>query len=132
MVGCDEPSSPAGGHLCGGGAPLTDEVPKVEAGEDLWDTRSGSVSSDLVPWYPLRRDAPWEAATSVRKAKALPLMWPSLALGQDRCRWSCPSTQHTGLDATLAPQPTHPPGAAPSRELEASHSSFIASLAYYQ
>lgn len=45
-----KPSSPAGECLCGGGALLTDEVPKVEAREDLWDTRrSGSVSSDLKP-----------------------------------------------------------------------------------
>lgn len=68
-----KPSSPAAGRLCGGGSPLTDEVPKVEAGEDLRNTRSGSVRSDLVPWYPPCRDPPWEAATSAGKAKVLPL-----------------------------------------------------------
>lgn len=60
-----KPSSPAGGYLCSGTAPLTDEIPEVKARQDLRDTRrKGRVSSDLMPWYPLHRaphgkQSPW-------------------------------------------------------------------------
>lgn len=65
-----KPHSPAGEHLCSSGVPLTNEVPKVEARKDLWDT-SGFVSSDLVLWCPLCWDPHWEALTSVGGAKTL-------------------------------------------------------------
>lgn len=64
-----KPPSPAGEHLCSSWVPLTNEVPKVEARKDLWDTKgSGSVSRDLVLWHPLcwdpSNDLGWSGQSS--------------------------------------------------------------------